>query len=212
MTIEELMKHNFTEEEMAEAVNIVKILQNEGFDRASVRLDEQDIKDGYFVPIKAIKSSTGYGYDYYIISDGRVIDFAKDKMPFFERFCRQDYGSTPVSFDCLLYYLMDILLDDDQRDNCETVSYVLYYGFCFRATIEHKTERFKLEPIYGYGSAMGLDGVLDISKHGKYDFIRITCPACKHSFMFDITAVPVGARYEKPCPYCKMLLNRKRID
>jgi predicted Zn finger-like uncharacterized protein len=40
--------------------------------------------------------------------------------------------------------------------------------------------------------------------------VEITCPVCQHTFQYDESKIPVGAKYEVPCPQCSMLMKRKK--
>lgn len=225
-----IWNRQFTDEEISEAKRIVDILRQEGFDMVG----NFTYKDNHITPqsigfdgayrntaVVAIGKDAIYGFDYYIIQTGDrnsvyITDFQEKWFPKFEARCRKEWGIPADAVNCLLYYLMGVVLDDDQRDNCETTSYVLHDGYCLRAVIDEKTERYRLEPLinsgwlYGCGSGFAVDEFMADIAYSKPVFTKIACPSCYHTWMFDDSKIPEGEKYELSCKKCGMALMRKK--
>lgn len=229
-----LYEHKFTDEENQEMEFIVKILRCEGFNH--VYYNSPIYENGIYpdgstrysaggdccVCITAFQKAEEEGFDYYIIQVGDrgeffITDFQEKWLPRFEARCQKEFGAQADPRNCLLYYLMRVKLDDDQRDNAETVTYVLYNGYCLRATIDEETEKYRLEPLvkngklYGCGSGFAVDEFMHQIGYSKPVFEHIECPSCHHDWMFNDSKIPIGEKYELKCPKCGAMLMRKRI-
>ena len=142
-----------------------------------------------YVTVVAIEKDGAYGFDYYIIETGDrndviITDFQEKWFPKFEARCQKEWNDCAMPYDCLLYYLLHVKLDSDQRDNAETVSYVLHERYCLRATVDESTGKYKLEPLHSYGSGMANDEVAQYGCHFmKPVFSKIECPSCHHTWM-----------------------------
>lgn len=226
-----IWSRQFTDEEISEAKRIVDILRQEGFDMVG----NFTYKDNHITPqsigfdgayrntaVVAIGKDAIYGFDYYIIQTGDrnsvyITDFQEKWFPKFEARCQKEFGKPADPRNCLLYYLMHIRLDNDQKDNAETITYVLYDGYCLRATIDEVTEKYRLEPLvrsgelYGCGSGFAVDAFMYNMGYSKPIFEYIECPSCHHNWMFDESRIPAGEKYETPCPMCGTLLMRRKV-
>lgn len=228
---EMIWNRDFTDTEINEAKSIVDVLRQEGGDMVGAftykgtHITSRSIGyDGAYrnVTVVAIEKDGSYGFDYYIIETGDrnnvyITDFQEKWFPKFEARCQKEWGGPADARNCLLYYLMSVVFDDDQRDNCETTSYVLYNGYCLRAVIDEKTERYKLEPLvksgwlYGCGSGFAVDELMADIAYSKPVFAKVECPSCHHTWMFDDSKIPDGEKYELSCKKCGTMIIRKKV-
>lgn len=221
-----IYSRQFTDAEINEAKSIVNILRQEGFDMVGDftykgrRITPRSI--GYdgayrYITAVAIEKDGSYGFDYYIIETGDrndviITDFQEKWLPKFETRCQKEWNGCAMPYDCLLYYLLHVKLDSDQRDNAETVSYVLHKRYCLRATVDENSGKYRLEPLHGYGCVMVNDEVAQYGCHFmKPVFSKIECPSCHHTWMFDDSNIPDGEKYEVPYKKCGTLLIRKKV-
>lgn len=232
-----LYNHKYTNEEENEAKQIVEIIRSEGFvgfpyvDAGCPLYINGTHPNGVirylaagdcgFVNIVSIKKNNDE-FDYYIIEVGdrgnfSIKDFQERILPEFEARCQKEWGVHADARNCLLYYLMSVVLDDDQRDNCETTSYVLHNGYCLRAVIDEATERYRLEPLvksgwlYGCGSGFAVDEFMADIAYSKPVYTKVGCPSCHHTWMFDDSKIPDGEKYELTCKKCGTKLMRKKV-
>ncbi len=232
MTNQELTKllceHRYTDQEKREAKRIKTILAGEGFSIGyNCTIHEigtySDGEVHYLaggsceVSVIAIQREGEYEFNYYIVSVGdrgffSITDFQERWLSRFEERCQKEWDCNTTPLDSLLYYLMAVKLDNDRKNNVETVSYVLHEGYCLRATIDEETERYKLEPVHNYGSKKVMNKVIQHVCHfSKPVFVKVECPSCHHTWMFDDSNIPDGAKYEVSCRKCGMILMRKKM-
>lgn len=222
-----LCNHQYTKEEIEESKKIVNIVKTEGFSELSssfplIKSETGDYYYGFgdsspeYLYLIALKLNNGT-FNYYII-EGR--DRGTYSIQNFQNIIasyQKEWGTQIDSRNCLLYYFMDALLDDDQRDNCESTSYVLYNGWCLKAVLDGDSGRYMLEPLVKSGWLYGNSGEFDIDKfmhqiaYSKPVFTKIECPSCRHTWMFNDSIIPDGERYELPCQQCGMLVKRKKV-
>ena len=152
--------HQYTDDEKAECIRIVQLLEKEGFTEQigmGFPQDHSKIVDksmvnsnpNLYIYIIAIKNEDIYHYYYieYEIERSFFMDFQEKWLGKLQEYSNKRYNKSATPLDCFLYFLIDHKLDSDQRDNCETVCYRFIDGKCMRATVIEKTEEYTYEPL-----------------------------------------------------------------
>lgn len=151
--------HQYTDDEKLECMRIVQLLEQEGFTDligCGFPYDDKKIIDKSFINsnrylyiyIAAIKHEDTYNYYYMEPDEDRnyIMDFQEKWLGKIQEYLQKTNKMEAPALDCFLYFLIDRKLDSDQRENCETVSYVLLNGKCQRKIVVDENS-YKYEPL-----------------------------------------------------------------